>query len=147
MCDPSTMNSSPIKSCMKRPSQASIADSRGSLRDKSLREVLRRVSSRRASISEVLRSQGTESTIEMSSSSHTSDSFEHRPSESCRTLFFKLGGSSRQVFAEKTDERKSIVRFSDVSIREYDITASHHPGGRACVPIEVRCFEVLFCIS
>jgi hypothetical protein len=39
------------------------------------------------------------------------------------------------VFVEKKDER--AVRFGDVCIREYDVTASHHPGGRAGEPIEL----------
>jgi hypothetical protein len=59
-----------------------------------------------------------------------------------RALFALLGTSRREVptdqpLADVNEERISVVHFGDVLIREYDITASHHPGGTSGVPIEV----------
>lgn len=128
-----------MKSCMKKPEDSTFAP-RGS----TLREILRRASSGRVSISDILKYQSTEATADLSDSSlrstsspeinYSSHSSERRASESIRSLFAKLG-SSRQVFVEK--KRESVVRFSDVCIREYDVTASHHPGSRSGVPIEL----------
>jgi hypothetical protein len=128
-----------MKSCIKKPEDSTFAP-RGS----ALREILRRASSGRVSISDILKYQSTEATADLSDSSlrstsspeinYSSHSSERRASESIRSLFAKLG-SSRQVFVEK--KRESVVRFSDVCIREYDVTASHHPGSRSGVPIEL----------
>jgi hypothetical protein len=41
------------------------------------------------------------------------------------------------MFVEQEKERKSLIQFGNVYIREYEVTAGHHPGGRSGVPIEL----------
>ena len=118
-----------MKSCLKKPPQTPSCCKRPSLR-----EIVRRASSRRGSIHEVLKTQ-TETTTESILSDSCSSS--RRTSESIRTLFARLHGSSRRVFVEQERERKSLIQFGNVYIREYEVTAGHHPGGRSGVPIEV----------
>lgn len=120
-----------MKSCLKKPPQSPQCHKRPSLR-----EVIRRASYRRVSTNIhdeqlTMQSETTEHSISDSCSSS------RRVSESFRTLFARSQGSSHRIFAGREKEKKSLIKFGDVNIREYEVTAGHHPGGRSGVPIEV----------
>eukprot|EP00804_Cyclotella_cryptica_P007582 CCRYP_010656-RA/>CCRYP_010656-RA protein AED:0.03 eAED:0.03 QI:248/1/1/1/1/1/2/467/243 len=125
-CHPQTANGSlPSKGCMKKTTlDESISDSH-----RSLRSIFRR-----ASYPVHHRDCGVSDAI---NATHISSSVENRrPSESILSLFTRLG-SSRRVEHGVKKEKEAAVQFGDVVIREYEITASHHPGGRSGVPIEL----------
>lgn len=120
-----------MKSCLKKPPQSPQCHKRPSLR-----EVIRRASYRRVSTNIhdeqlTMQSETTEHSISDSCSSS------RRVSESFRTLFARSQGSSHRIFAGREKEKKSLIKFGDVNIREYEVTAGHHPGGRSGVPIEL----------
>jgi len=75
--------------------------------------------------------------------SKTTDSTNISSTESSRRVsatflsLFDRFGSSRRVEHNTTKEKETVVQFGSVAIREYEVTASHHPGGRAGVPIEL----------
>ena len=127
---PPTVNRSlPRKSCMKKSTpEESISDSR-----QSLGSILRR-----ASFPMHHRVSGKSKSSESSNISSSESS--RRLSATFLSLFDRLGSSCR-LERNMTKEKQTVVQFGSVAIREYEVTASHHPGGRAGVPIEVRQFN------